>query len=192
VSTKQRQNQLVKQIEELVPSWSLQSLVNALCLMKGINVVAAATILSVTGDLRRFPTPIKLSAYFGLVPSEHSSGDRVKRFRITKAGNSEARRVLIQAAWSYHYPARVTRDKELIQAAWSYHYPARVTRDKELKLSKADNRLRNIAWRAQLRLCKRYRHLLALGKRAPVACTAVARALATFIWEMGQIVPLTS
>jgi transposase len=166
-----RHAQLVKQIEELLPHWSMKPLVEALCLMKGINLVAAATILSVTGDLRRFPTPTQLSAYFGLVPSEHSSGDSIKRFKLTKAGNSEARRVLIQGAWSYRFPARVTRQKEA-------------------KLSATENCIRDVAWRAQVRLSCRYRRLIALGKKAPIACTAVARELATFIWEMGQIVPI--
>ena len=168
-----RHDQLVQQMEELLPQWSLKPLVDALCLMKGINLISAATILSVTGDLRRFPTPVQFSAYFGLVPSEHSSGSSVKRFRLTKAGNSEARRVLIQGAWCYRFPARVTPPKEP-------------------KLSATDKNIRDVAWRAQLRLCSRYRRLIALGKKAPLACVAVARELTTFIWEMGQLVPITS
>lgn len=168
-----RHDQLIGQIEELLPHWSMKPLVDALCLMKGINLVAAATILSVTGDLRRFPTPVQLSAYFGLVPSEHSSGDSIKRSSLTKAGNIEVRRVLFQSAWSYRFPARVTKHKETM-------------------LSATDKDLRDVAWRAQVRLCKRYRRLITLGKKAPVACAAVARELATFIWEMGQIVPLTT
>jgi transposase len=168
-----RHAQLVTQIEDLLPHWSMKPLVEALCLIKGLNLIAAATLLSVTGDLRRFRTPSQLSAYFGLVPSEHSSGNSVKRFKLTKAGNGEGRRVLIQSAWCYRHPARVTKGKE----------PA---------FSDAEKSMRDVAWRAQLRLSKRYRRLIALGKRAPVACAAVARELATFIWEMGQIVPITS
>jgi transposase len=168
-----RHAKLVGQIEEHVLQWSMKPLVDALCLMKGINLVAAVTILSVTGDLRRFATPTQLSSYFGLVPSEHSSGDSVKRFRLTKAGNNEARRVLIQGAWCYRFPARVTQKKEP-------------------DLSVADKSIRDVAWRAQLRLCGRYRRLMALGKKAPIVCAAIARELATFIWEMGQIVPITS
>lgn len=168
-----RHAQLVKQIEAYVMQWSMKPLVDALCLMKGINLVAATTILSVTGDLRRFPTPIQLSSYFGLVPSEHSSGNSVKRFKLTKAGNGEARRVLIQGAWCYRFPARVTKAKEK-------------------KLSLTETSIRDVAWRAQLRLCARYRRLLSRGKKSPVVCAAIARELATFIWEMGQIVPITS
>ncbi len=135
--------------------------------------IAAATLLSVTGDLHRFPTPVQLSSYFGLVPSEHSSGDNVKRFKLTKAGNGEARRVLIQGAWCYRFPARVTQPKEP-------------------RLSKTEKSIRDVAWKAQLRLCAKYRRLIALGKRSPVVCAAVARELATFVWEMGQVVPITS
>jgi hypothetical protein len=103
----------------------------------------------------------------GLVPSEHSSGENVKRFKLTKAGNREARRVLVQAAWCYRFPARIMRPKEPLK-------------------SEADKAIRDDAWRAQLRLCKRYRRLIALGKRSPIACAAVARELATFIWELGR------
>lgn len=168
-----RHEQLVKQIEDLLPHWAMKPLVEALCLMKGFNLVASATLLSVTGDLRRFATPMQLSAYFGVVPSEHSSGNSIMRKGITKAGNIDARRVLIQSAWCYRFPARVAKQKEP-------------------QLAVADKELRDVAWRAQVRLCSRYRRLIANGKKSPVACTAIARELATFIWEMGQIVPLTS
>jgi transposase len=168
-----RHKQLIKQVENLLPHWSMKPLVDALCVMKGINLIAATTILSITGDLRRFPTPAKLGAYFGLVPSEHSSGESIKRARLTRAGNSEARRVLIQSAWCYRYPARVTRDTAPV-------------------LDAATKKVRDVAWRAQVRLCSRYRKLNAKGKRLPVVCAAIARELTTFIWEMGQVVPLTS
>lgn len=169
---RERHDRLVKQIETLLPHWSMKPLVDALCMMKGINLIAAATLLSVTGDLRRFPSPMQLSAYFGLVPSEHSSGNSVKRKGITKSGNGEARRVLIQGAWCYRFPARVTKQKEP-------------------ELSATGKAIRDIAWRAQVRLCGRYRRFIVNGKKAPVACAAVARELATFVWEMGQAVPLT-
>lgn len=169
----QRHQQLVSLIEQQVASWSLKPLHDALCVMRGIDTVSAATILCATGDLRRFSTPGKLSSYFGLVPSEHSSGGSVKRSGITKAGNSEVRRILDQASWCYRFPARVSTQKERVY-------------------SEADQKVRDIAWRAQLRLCTRYRSLIARGKKAPVACIAVARELANFVWEMGQAVPLRS
>jgi transposase len=167
----ERHDVLTKQIESLVPAWSMKPLVDALCTMKGINVLAAATVLSVTGDLKRFPTPGKLSAYFGLVPSEHSSGESVNRSRITKMGNIEVRRVLMQSAWCYRFPARVATKKERVYTP-------------------ANKDVRNVAWKAQVRLCGRYRRFIAGGKKAQIACTAIARELTTFIWEMGQIVPL--
>jgi transposase len=169
----QRHKQLIAMIEDLIPSWSMKPLHDALCVIRGIDTLSAATILCATGDLRRFPTPGKLSAYFGLVPSEHSSGGTVKRAGITKTGNNEVRRVLDQSAWCYRFPARVTR--------W-----------KEGTYSDTDKKVRDVAWRAQVRLCARYRKLIARGKKAPVACMAVARELAAFVWEMGQVVPLGS
>jgi transposase len=168
---KQRHDDLVKQIETLLPTWSMKPLVEALCAMKGINLISAATILSVTGDLRRFDKPMKLSAYFGLVPAEHSSGASVKRSGITRSGNSEARRMLIQCAWCYRFPARISRGKEPF-------------------VKEVDKKVRDIAWRAQKRLCERFRHLTTSGKKAPVVVAAIARELSTFIWEMGQTVPI--
>jgi len=168
-----RHRELVAMIESMASEWSMKPLLDALCVMRGIDVISAATILCATGDLRRFPTPGQLSAYFGLVPAEHSSGGHVKRSGITKTGNMEVRRVLDQCAWCYRYPARVAINKERF-----YHA--------------ASQQVRDVAWRAQVRLCTRYRKLIARGKKSPVACIAVARELATFIWEMGQVVPLPS
>lgn len=169
----QRHVQLIGMIERIVPEWSMKPLLDALCTMRGINLISAVTILCATGDLRRLPSPRKLSAYFGLVPAEHSSGGTVRRAGITKAGNHEVRRVLDQCAWCYRFPARVAAHKQSTYSA-------------------ADKQVRDVAWRAQVRLCTRYRKLIARGKKAPVVCIAVARELATFIWEMGQVVPLTS
>lgn len=105
----QRHKQLVGMIEKMLPGWSMKPLHAALCTMRGIDTISAATILCATGDLRRFPTPGQLSAYFGLVPAEHSSGSTVRRSGITKTGNTEVRRILDQSAWCYRFPARVTR-----------------------------------------------------------------------------------
>jgi transposase len=164
-----RHDQLVKMIESLIPQWSMKPLVDALCVMKGVNVIAASTVLCATGDLRRFPSPMKLCSYFGLVPSEHSSGDSVKRGGITRTGNIEVRQVLTQSAWCYRFPAQVTK-----HSAQAY--------------SEAEKKVRDVAWRAQVRLCGRYRRLTANGKKAQVVCIAIARELTTFIWEMGQVV----
>jgi transposase len=109
-------------------------------------------------------------AYLGLVPSEHSSGASVKRGGLTKAGNSAARRLLIEAAWTYRFPARVSRELRLRQ-------------------EEQPRPIREIAWKAQLRLCARYRKLARSGKPANVVTAAIARELAGFVWAIAQRVP---
>ena len=94
-----RVRQALMQIESLVEQWTLKPLFKALCSMKGVSTTVASTVLAVAGDMRRFDLPRRLMAYFGLVPSEHSSGGTVKRGGITKSGDHEVRRVLLQAAW---------------------------------------------------------------------------------------------
>jgi transposase len=110
--------------------------------------------------------------YLGLVPSEHSSGGNTCRGGITKTGNREARRMLIEAAWCYRYPARVAQQKAEILV----HLPKSVW---------------DIAWNAQTRLCARYRSMIARGKKPTVVITAVARELAGFVWAVSQEVKTT-
>jgi transposase len=81
----------------------------ALQAMRGVALVVAVTVVAEVGDFRRFANPRQLMAYLGLVPSEHSSGGSIWRAGITKAGNTLARRVLIEGAWTYRMPARVSR-----------------------------------------------------------------------------------
>ncbi len=104
---KARVARLEKAIQEAVPHWSLAPMVAALMAMRGVDLVAAMTILAEVGDLGRFQTPRELMAWLGLVQSEASTGDRVRRFGITKAGNGRARRALIESAWCYRFPARI-------------------------------------------------------------------------------------
>lgn len=106
-----RKEQLAKRITEIVPTWSLGSLVEAIRGLRGMDHISAVTFVAAVGDLSRFETPRHLMGYLGLVPSEHSSGESIRRGGITKTGNREARRMLVEAAWSYRYPARVARDK---------------------------------------------------------------------------------
>ena len=106
-------------------------------------------------------------AYLGLVPSEHSSGASVRRGGLTKTGNSAARRLLIEAAWCYRFPARIGRDLRLRQ-------------------EDQPKSIRDIAWKAQTRLCARYRKLARAGKPANVVTAAIARELAGFIWAIAQ------
>jgi len=162
---KARVARLERAIAEAVANWSLAPTVTALMAMRGIDLVAATTILAETGDLSRFQTPRQLMAFLGLVPSEASTGDRIRRFGITKAGNSRARRAMIESAWCYRFPARVG--------------PAKLAR-----VEAAPPAAQRIAWKAQTRLAARYRALIKKGKLKTVAVTAVARELTGFVWAI--------
>jgi len=166
-AAQERRDTLIDRIEEMVASWSLGPLVEALRGLRGIDMISAATFIATTGDLSRFDSPRLLMGYLGLVPSEHSSGGNVRRGGITKTGNREARRMLIEAAWSYRYPARVAKEKAEI-------------------LVRLPKIIRDIAWKAQTRLCARYRALIAKGKKPTVVVAALARELAGFVWAIGQ------
>jgi transposase len=170
LAVRQAQERLVRleqAIQAAVPDWSLSKVVTALMAMRGIDLTSATTFLAEIGDLSRFQTPRELMAYLGLVPSEDSTGDKTKRGPITKAGNRRARRMLVECSWSYQHPPRVSRDKQE-------------------KVAAAPSAVREIAWKAQCRLNKRYRALTRRGKLKTVAITAVARELAGFIWAVSR------
>jgi transposase len=162
-----RRDQLEARITEILPRWSMASLVDALRALRGLDLISAVIFVAAIGDLGRFSTPRQLMAYLGLVPSEQSSGERIRRGGITKTGNREARRMLVEAAWSYRYPARVSTGKTDI-------------------VVRQPKPVRDIAWKAQVRLCSRYRKLNASGKRPTVVVAAIARELSGFIWAIGQ------
>jgi transposase len=165
-----RRDRLTAQIAAMLPDWSLAPVVAALQTMRGMALVNAATLIAELGDLSRFANPRQLMAYLGLVPSEHSSGASVRRGGLTKAGNSAARRLLIEAAWCYRFPARVGR--ELL-----------------LRQEEQPKPIREIAWKAQVRLCARYRKLARAGKPANVVTAAIARELAGFVWAIARSRP---
>jgi len=96
-----RREQLEARISAMLAGWSLSPLVEALRALRGLDTISAVSFVAAVGDLGRFENPRRLMAYLGLVPSEHSSGDRIRRGGITKTGNREARRMLVEAAWSY-------------------------------------------------------------------------------------------
>src|SRR4029077_2033713 len=110
-----RRDRLTAQIEAMLPDWTLAPVVAALQTMRGVALVNAATLIAELGDLSRFANPRQLMAYLGLVPSEHSSGASIKRGGLTKAGNRVSRRLLIEAAWCYRFPARLSRELLLRQ-----------------------------------------------------------------------------
>jgi transposase len=166
---KERIERLEQAIGEAVPAWSLARLATALMALRGVDFIAATTLLAEIGDLSRFRTPRELMAWLGLVPSEFSTGEDTRRGPITKAGNRRARQLLIECAWSYRHPPRVGAGKLVRVAA-------------------APPVVRDIAWKAQVRLTGRYRALCRAGKPDVVAVTAVARELAGFIWAIARAV----
>jgi transposase len=163
----ERIERLEQAIRVAVPDWSLAEVVTALMAMRGLDLISATGFLAEIGDLSRFRRPRELMAYLGLVPSENSTGNTVKRGPITKAGNQRARRMLVECAWSYQHPPRVGKDKQA-------------------KVAAAPPAVREIAWKAQSRLSGRYRTLVRRGKLKTVAVTAVAREFAGFIWAVAR------
>lgn len=155
---------LDRRVEELASAPPLVEPVTRLRVLKGIDTLSAATIAAEVGDFAQFPRAASFMAFVGLVPQEHSSGDREWRGSITKSGNAHVRRVLVESAWAYqHRPAVGER-----------------LRRRQLGLSPE---LVAYSWAAQLRLNAKYRKLIAL-KPKPVAVTAVARELAGFVWAV--------
>ena len=110
-----QRDQLTAPITTMLPDWTLAPVVAALQTMRGTALINAVPLIAELGDLSRFANARQLMAYLGLVPSEHSSGTRIKRCGLTKAGNRAARRLLIEAAWCYRFPARVSRELRLRQ-----------------------------------------------------------------------------
>ena len=153
------------EIRSAVATWSLRPVVEALMSLRGVNVLTAVTVLAELGDITRFDSPRQLMSFLGLIPSEHSSGSRRRQGAITKTGNGHVRRVLVEAAWSYRFPARKT---------------AHLRR----KAASAPPRVQALAWAAQKRLCGRTRHLKLAGKAHCHVTTAVARELAGFVWAI--------
>jgi transposase len=162
-----RREEMARQVAAAVPDWRLASVVEALCGLRGIDLVAAAGLAAEIGDVRRFAHPEQLMAYFGLVSSEHSSGERRRPGAITKTGSPRARKLLTEAAWCYRHPPRQSNRQRAKQAALSQDVRAR-------------------CWAAQTRLHTRYRGLRRAGKLPQVAVTAVARELTGFVWAVAQ------
>ena len=164
-----RVTRLTVQLEAAVSSWVLAPHVQALQSLRGVSLVVASTVMAEIGSLTRFAHPQELMAFIGVVPSEDTTGDRVRRGPITKTGNGHVRRVLIEASWAYRHPPRrsyALRRREQTQS----------------------DQVKAIAWRAQLRLCGRYQRLVARGKVKQQVVTAVARELIAFMWEIDRAV----
>jgi transposase len=158
---------LEDEMRRALPQWRLGPVVEALMALRGMDLVSAMVTMAELGDITRFDSPRQLMAHLGLVPSEHSSGNKRRQGAITKTGNGHVRRVLVEAAWSYRFPARKTK-----------HLQRRA--------EKASENVQAIAWKAQQRLCGRYRHLSDSGKLSVQVNTAIARELAGFIWAIAR------
>ena len=170
-------NERVARLTEQIQIFSKQSrlypLIKAYQSMRGISLIVAATLASELGDISRFEHPGELMAFLGLIPSEHSSGDRQRKGSITKTGNGHVRKALIASAQAYRLPARKTQ--EILK-----------------RQEGVPDNICDISWKAQLRLCSRYRHLTIRGKNTNVAKTAVARELAGFVWAIATELPLAA
>jgi transposase len=160
-----RVGDLTDQLMQALPGWSLSPVVDGLVALRGIDKLAATVLLAELGDISRFDSPKQLMAYLGLVPGEHSSGPRRRQGAITLTGNGHARRMLLECAWSYRFPARQTMHLKR-------------------KARSASPEAKAIAWRAQKRLCGRYRQLSQAGKNIKLVCVAIARELVGFIWDI--------
>jgi len=162
-----RIERLEQAMRDTLPDWSLTPLVRALMALRGVQLIAAMTLVAELQDFLRFEHARQLMAYVGLVPGEHSSGPKRRQGSITKAGNSAARRMLVEIAWHYQHSPRVSP----IIAARQHHLPPAVT---------------DIAWAAQLRLHAKFKRLLARRVMKNKAVVAVARELAGFVWAIGR------
>jgi transposase len=167
----QRCTRLTKEISHMVQQWRMAPVVYAIQALRGVSLLTATITVAEIGNISRFSKPTELMAYLGLVPSEHSSGNTIKRGGITKTGSSHARRVLVEASWTYRFPARITRHLLKRNQGLSHD-------------------IQQIAWKAQLRLCERFRRLSAKGKPKQVVTTAIARELVAFIWAIAIQVPI--
>lgn len=159
-----RLERLTQAMHDALPDWKWEPVVRALMSLRGVQVLTAMTLVAEAGDMSRFKEARQLMNFFGLTPSEHSSGSRRVQGGITKCGNAHCRRVLTEAAWHY-------RLKPLVSEAMQKRQE---NQSKEVRL---------IAWKAQQRLHKRFKQLSA-RKKSVVAASAIARELAGFVWAI--------
>ena len=163
----ERVGKLTRDITELVEKWSMAPLVKSLQALRGVQLVTAVIIAAELGDLSRFASAPKLMAYLGLVPSEHSSGESKHRGHITRTGNTHVRRVLVEASWAYRF--RPSMSVAIRKRNDGLPQP-----------------IRDIAWKAQERLHRRYARMNGRGMCKQKTVTAIARELAGFVWAIGQ------
>lgn len=167
----QRLNNFDNELAHIGSQWRFYPVVKAIQAMRGVSMIVAMGLICELGDLTRFDHPSKLMAYIGLVPSEHTSSDKRRLGSITKMGNTRARRLLVEGAHSYRYQPKVSVEME--------------KRQEDLP-----QEVKDIAWQAQLRLCRRYQRLMHRGKHRNIVVVATAREMVGYLWEIIQLVPL--
>ncbi|KPZ59591.1 Transposase IS116/IS110/IS902 family protein [Pseudoalteromonas sp. P1-13-1a] len=167
-----RLERLDNELTHHVHQWRYYPEVKAIQAMRGVRLLVATGVVAELGDLSRFDHPRKLMSYLGLVPSEHSSGGKRHIGAITKCGNGRARRLLVEGAHTYRYAANISTDMQKRQEG--------LPKD-----------IIDIAWKAQLRLCKRYKKMIAKGKHYNLVVTAIAREMIAYIWAIAKEVVLT-
>jgi transposase len=168
----ERRQRLDQELHEQVTAWRFHPVVDALQALRGVQFTVAVTTVAALGDLTRFDNPRQLMKFLGVIPSAYSTGARRRQGSITKAGTTHARRALVEGAWAYRYPAKVSRHLQR-------------------RLEKHPKRIQDISWKAQVRLCKRDRRLIARGTHANQVVVAIARELVGFLWAIAQQVPVT-
>jgi transposase len=163
-----RIERLEKNIDDAIETMpeKMRAVVEGLQALRGIAKISAVTIVAELGEVSRFSRARQLMGYSGAVSSEYSTGERTRRGSITKAGNSHLRRIVIEAAWAYrHRPCigcqLAARQKNVSQE------------------------VKDISWKAQHRLHRRYYRLMSKGKTKQKVATAIARELLGFIWDIG-------
>jgi transposase len=169
----ERRQRLEQELQAQVTSWRLNPVVEALQALRGVQLTVAVTMVAEIGDLTRVDTPRELVKFLGLIPSEDTSAERRRQGSITTAGNTHARRALVEGAWAYRDPAKVSRHLQL-------------------RLEKPPKVIQDIRWKAQVRRCQRYRRLLSRGKHPNVVTVAIARELVGFLWAIAHQVPVTA
>jgi transposase len=167
----ERLGRLELELHEQVQTWRFAPVVEALQALRGVQFTVAVTTVAELGDLTRFETPRQLMHYLGLTPSEYSSGAWRQQGSLTKTGNTHARRALVEGAWAYRYPAKVSRHLQL-------------------RLEKLPQAMQAISWKAQVRLCTRYRQRMTKGKNANQVVVAMARERVGFRWAIAKQVPV--
>ena len=170
---KGRMESITEQMSIRLVNWSRRPFVEALQGFKGFQLVASMIVTSELGDLKRFKHPRQLMAYLGLVPSEHSSGNSRHQGSITKTGNSHVRWILVEVAHSYRLPPKVSKELSVRQEG-------------------LDKSIRALSWKVQNRLHNRYVKLTMRRLHENKIKVAIARELAAFIWELGQLKQKTS